>query len=554
LPPTVSETAKPLWFSPLNPGLAGEEIKNAPSATAVNPNQFDSLLKTSLPTMKTHQRSASDSLRNPASLAMKASTVFTRGLSILFASAVIFGVGVAASHAQATGDYRSISTTGNWGTAGSWERFDGTSWVTAIAAPSNTDGQINIRNGNTIAVAASTSTDQTFVDVGGQLTINASQTFTLVSTTVGTDLTISGTMLNSGAWMANGSWSANTTWTVASGGTYIHNTTGGISTPLDRATLASGSNFIYRGSSSLTPSMSLSNRTYSNLSFESSSGAWSFSLGSGSGALTTDDFTIGTNVSLNYGSFTGTTNFNGNITVSGTLGASNTANSFTVATGKQLLVNSGAAVNLASGKTLTINGSAQVTGTVGGSGTTLVSGMLSGTGTVGALTVASGGTISPGTSPGTLSAGATTFQSGGNYKLELKTDGTGTAGTEWDKLAITGTLSLGTVDPGTPFVLKLQTLTAGNANGNLASWDGSLDHTWASFITTTAGVTGFSADKFLVDTTGFLPSDFPGGFSVVLNGNNLDLQYLAIPEPSAALSLLFGTGALLTFRRWRRMA
>jgi autotransporter-associated beta strand protein len=214
------------------------------------------------------------------------------------------------------------------------------------------------------------------------------------------------------------------------------------------------------------------------------------------------------------------------------------------------------ATNTYTGTTSVQGGALIVSGSISASSLTTVSGTgtLGGGGTVGALTVASGGTVSPGSSPGTLNAGATILQSGGRYKLELASDGTGAAGTDWDQLAVTGTLNLSGLSSGARFILKLQTLDSSNANadGSLVSWDGSVNHTWTSIITTTLGVTGFSADKFLVDTSGFA-NFFPGVFGVVLNGNNLDLQYLAVPEPSAALSLIVGAGTLLGFRR-RRIA
>ena len=37
-------------------------------------------------------------------------------------------------YAQSTGDYRSNTTVGNWTALTSWQRFNGTSWVTPTAA------------------------------------------------------------------------------------------------------------------------------------------------------------------------------------------------------------------------------------------------------------------------------------------------------------------------------------------------------------------------------------------------------------------------------------
>ena len=112
-------------------------------------------------------------------------------------------------------------------------------------------------------------------------------------------------------------------------------------------------------------------------------------------------------------------------------------------------------------------------------------------------------------------------------------------------------MDLTSLTSGTPFVLKLQTLSGSHVNGSLSSWDGSVNHIWAGIATTTLGVAAFSGDKFFVDTSGFANA-IPGTFGVVLNGSNIDLQYLAVPEPSPTLSLLFGTAMVTALRRCRR--
>lgn len=66
-------------------------------------------------------------------------------------------------------------------------------------------------------------------------------------------------------------------------------------------------------------------------------------------------------------------------------------------------------------------------------------GILSGTGTVGAITGASGGSVAPGTTPGILNATGIAFQPGFTYVAEL--DGA-TAGT-FDQINVTGPVSLG---------------------------------------------------------------------------------------------------------------
>jgi autotransporter-associated beta strand protein len=65
---------------------------------------------------------------------------------------------------------------------------------------------------------------------------------------------------------------------------------------------------------------------------------------------------------------------------------------------------------------------------------------LGGTGTVGTLTLTTNGTLSPGPGPGILNCSNVTFNPGANYVVEL--NGTN-AGTDYDQLNVTGTVSLG---------------------------------------------------------------------------------------------------------------
>ena len=216
-------------------------------------------------------------------------TLFRRTTAAIgIALAALAVVAPAQAFAQALDDYRSAAS-GNWATAATWERFDGSTWVAAVASPTSANGVITIRSGHTVTIAASgLSYDQVVVDAGGQVTVAATVTSTLANGT-GTDLTINGTWLNSGGtWTVTGA-----TWSVGPGGTYIHNTISGIATPLGVATLDPASNFIYRGSSTLVPALSTSGRTYGNLAFESTSGFYTVGP-SGAGTLTINgDFTIG---------------------------------------------------------------------------------------------------------------------------------------------------------------------------------------------------------------------------------------------------------------------
>jgi autotransporter-associated beta strand protein len=216
-----------------------------------------------------------------------------------------------------------------------------------------------------------------------------------------------------------------------------------------------------------------------------------------------------------------------------TLSGTNTYTGATTINAGKLLVHG----STAAGSAFTVNNGA----TLGGSGT------INGT-----VTLMSGATLSPGASIESLGTGSNVWNGGSTVQIEFSTDGsTGVAGTAWDLLSITGTLDLTGASSGSPITLDLVSMLNGTDPGLLAIWNKDANATWAGFVTTTGGITGFAADKFAFDTTQFL-NTLNGTFSVSQNGNNLDLNYMTnyvIPEPKAAL--LGGLGILLMLRRRR---
>ena len=241
------------------------------------------------------------------------------------------------------------ATTGNWNATATWEcSDDGSVWEAATATPTNLHGVITIRNGHTVTISASVTIDQVTVDSGGQITIASTVTWTIADG-IDADLTINGTVLNQG-----GTWTTAGTWIVSAGGTYIHNTASGIATPLGKATLNAGSNFVYRGSSSLIPAISMSGRIYGNLSFESTSGSWSTSsLTGGTATIIQDNFVLGSSVTFN------------NNTLAGLTVASNWTNSGTFNAGTGTVTFNGSAAQQITGATsfanLTLNNSSGLT-------------------------------------------------------------------------------------------------------------------------------------------------------------------------------------------------
>jgi hypothetical protein len=137
-----------------------------------------------------------------------------------------------------------------------------------------------------------------------QCVISTTKTFTLSSgssMTIGAgtsapDLSVSGTFLNQSSTALT---VASATITINNGGTYVHNTTASAGTPLAVASFSIGSTMIYRGSSTLTPSISLSGRTYHHLIIESTSGNLSLSGTGGSSLIVNGDLTVGANCTFN---------------------------------------------------------------------------------------------------------------------------------------------------------------------------------------------------------------------------------------------------------------
>lgn len=174
----------------------------------------------------------------------------------------------------------------------------------------------------------------------------------------------------------------------------------------------------------------------------------------------------------------------------------------------------------------------------------------------GSVTAESGSTLIAGgvsgedfstTAVGTLTTGAQIWQGGAGLELEFSTDGsTGAAGAQWDRFTINGGLDLSGLSSGSPFTVSLFTMSDGTTRGLLADWDGSVDAIWSGVVQTSVGITGFAADKFVFNTSGF-ENVFDGTFSFVVNGNNLDLVYTASAIPEPASTALLALGGILTY-------
>lgn len=87
-------------------------------------------------------------------------------------------------------DYRSAMS-GAWDTASTWERFNGSSWVAAVQAPTVTDTVITIQSGHVVSVDTDKTIDEVVVNAGGELSISIGVTLAAAAGP-GTDIDVAG--------------------------------------------------------------------------------------------------------------------------------------------------------------------------------------------------------------------------------------------------------------------------------------------------------------------------------------------------------------------------
>jgi fibronectin-binding autotransporter adhesin len=169
----------------------------------------------------------------------------------------------------------------------------------------------------------------------------------------------------------------------------------------------------------------------------------------------------------------------------------------------------------------------------------------------GLLTVGNGGGIlDPGASPGSLSAGSGALVgSGGQFDWEIDL-ASGVAGINYDVISIAGNLDLTTL---TNFQINGAGLDGMGGIGAIVDFIPTQDYQWTLFAV--AGTTsGFDAGDFVFNDTNFVsnnPTDGFRTFTVGLgtNGNDVVLNYNAVPEPSSIILLVTGLGVSLMSRR-----
>lgn len=379
-------------------------------------------------------------------------TNFTR---LLLFAALFFTILQAS--AQAVGDFRTNFATAvaQWTTVGSWQQFDGTTWVAASAFPTSADGVITIQAGDSLQLSGATSNisiDQVVIEPGGILALlnNTGGAVTL-NNGAGDDISVNGRMYVAGAANLTGTGNIH----VNSGGLFTLRNTGILGAPVTNdGTMHLGASGVSAGTVSATTMTNNTQCFWIDGNANLSNGASFVNNGTleiqATGAAQWNN-TTGTNTISNTGTITKTgtntiaiaTSFSnsgtGIVNLTGTAGGISFTNSTAGA------ISNAGTLSTASGTTFTFNNLTN-------------SGTLAGNGTF-AFTTAVGtntGIISPGTSPGILTIGPSAITSKTpTINIELATDGA-VAGVNYDQLA----LSAGAFITGTTLNVINTTTTA----------------------------------------------------------------------------------------------
>jgi fibronectin-binding autotransporter adhesin len=169
------------------------------------------------------------------------------------------------------------------------------------------------------------------------------------------------------------------------------------------------------------------------------------------------------------------------------------------------------------------------------------------------LTFATGDTVMPGLPisgeyVSTLTfANNVTFGTGGIYTLDVA-DAGGAAGTGYSTINVGAILDI-TAAPSS-FTIALTSIGSGGAPG-MATFNPTQAYSWT--ILTAGSIPVFNAGDFTINVGAFQNSLAGGSFGLTEAGNQLDLNFTPVPEPSTWALMLTGVAAAgAAYRRRRR--
>jgi hypothetical protein len=194
------------------------------------------------------------------------------------------------------------------------------------------------------------------------------------------------------------------------------------------------------------------------------------------------------------------------------------------------------------------NGTIQLGGgtlTTTGSITNGAGSVLSGFGTfnpTGGVTIGSGATVSPGVATTGNYVASMTFNSavlgtGGSYTFDVSNAG-GAAGSGYDTINVTGGLNVAA----SSFTINLESINPGSGNPGAATFNPATSYQWT--LISSSSLTNFQASDFTLNTASFSNSLAGGGFSFTSVGNNIDLNFTPVPEPSTWALMAAGLSVL----------
>jgi len=249
----------------------------------------------------------------------------------------------------------------------------------------------------------------------------------------------------------------------------------------------------------------------------------------------------------------------GSVTLSGVNTISNTT--FNVNNGGTVFAANGSAFGAATnsvliqgGSTLNVLGGVTLPNpiTVGGAAST-----LAGDGTItnntAALPITNSVILSPSASPGggpgNLTFTAPLIFVGGAFHFQLY-DAAGAPGIGWGEVTATGGMDF-TGATANSITFNVVSVNSTGQSANTLNFNSVVGYSWT--FATASSITSFSAADFNIITSGFTNGTGGGIFSVSQVGNNLDLNFTPVPEPSTWAMMGLGSAAigLLAWRRRR---